>query len=163
MTALLSKFGERLQVPELRFIYEDIQQRRGFELAQLLRFEDAIPIFEECLMFEMTPEDRANVLTYLGMCLSHFKRHEEARECLIEAANLGDMKEIRGLLHLQLGIVYFHLDCLQESKQELQQAVRYPNESRFSRSKVYGWLAAVSARLGERAEAENYTRLGNPS
>ncbi len=83
MTALLSKFGERLQVPELRFIYEDIQQRRGSELVQLLRFEDAIPIFEECLMFEMPSEDRANVLTYLGICLSHLKRHEEARSvCL---------------------------------------------------------------------------------
>ena len=162
MTALLLKYALQLKLPEYRAVYEDIQERRGFELVQLLRFEEAIPILRECLSFEMQPEDRGEVLAYLGICYSHLKRYEEARDCFLQACEVGLMKQSQGLVHLQLGIVYFHLNLLRESKRELQLSEQKPDESKFPIKKVHSWLSVVCRRLGARAEAESYARLANP-
>jgi tetratricopeptide (TPR) repeat protein len=162
-TALLSKYAQHLQLTELRFIYEDIQQRRGFELVQLLRFEEAIPIFRECLSFKMQPEDSGEVLTYLGICYSRLKRYEEARDCFLDAFEVGLVNQTHGLVHFQLGIVYYHLGLFRKSKQELQLAEQHPNESKFPLKKLYRWLSSVCRVLGVTAEAEGYARLANPS
>jgi tetratricopeptide (TPR) repeat protein len=42
-TAVLSSHAERLSRPELRFMYEDIQQRRAFLSVTLSQFQDSIP------------------------------------------------------------------------------------------------------------------------
>lgn len=163
MTALLLKYKKHMQSPESRPVYEDIQMRRGFELVQLGRFAEAVLIFEECLTFEMTPEDRSEVLAYLGICESHLKRYEKARDHFLQAREVGLVEQSQGLVHSQLGVVYFHLNLLRESKGELQRCELLPNESKFSMKKVYGWLSAVCRRLGEKAEADSYARLANPS
>ena len=163
MTALLSEHFQRMKLPEARPVYEDIQVRRGFELVQLLRFEEAVPIFKECLSFYLESEDRAEVLADLGICYSHLKRYEEARDCFLQAREVGLLERTQGRVHVQFGIVYFHLNLLRESKQEFQLAEREPNESQFPMKSVYGWLAAVCRRLGEKIESEEYARLANPS
>jgi tetratricopeptide (TPR) repeat protein len=58
LTVVLSKHGELLTRSDSRFIYEDIQQQRAFELIRLQQFKDAIPLLKECLLFDMKSEDR---------------------------------------------------------------------------------------------------------
>jgi tetratricopeptide (TPR) repeat protein len=163
MTALLVKYKQHLNVPELRPIYEDIQQRRGFELVQLLKFAEAVLIFKECLTFEMTPEDRGEILSDLGICCSHLERYEEARDCFLQAREVGLMERSQGAVHLQLGIVYYHLNLLRESKREMQLCAQQSDQHTLPMKQVYGWLSAVCGSLGEKDEAESYARLANPS
>jgi tetratricopeptide (TPR) repeat protein len=163
MTALLLKYSQQMRSPEGRPVYEDIQQRRGFQLVQLLRFEEAIPIFKECLSFDMTPEDRGEILSSLGICYSHLKRYEEARDCFLQALELGLTKQTQGEVYLQLGVAYFHLNLFQESKREFQLCEQPSTECSLPMKTLYGWLSAVCRRLGERVEAETYARLANPS
>jgi tetratricopeptide (TPR) repeat protein len=163
MTNLLVKYRQHLNVPELRPIYEDIQQRRGFESVQLHKFEQAVPIFKECLTFEMTPEDRGEVLADLGICYSHLDRFEEARDCFLQAREVGLMARSQGAAHLQLGIVYYHLNLFGQSKREIQLCAQESAQHTFPMKRVYGWLSAVCKRLGEKDEAESYARLANPS
>jgi tetratricopeptide (TPR) repeat protein len=163
MTKLLLEYSQYQNLLDFKPVYGDIQQRRGFELVQLLRFEEAVPIFKECLSFYLESEDRAEVLADLGICYSHLKRYEEARDCFLQAREVGLLERTQGRVHVQFGIVYFHLNLLRESKQEFQLAEREPNESQFPMKSVYGWLAAVCRRLGEKIESEEYARLANPS
>jgi tetratricopeptide (TPR) repeat protein len=89
LTAVLENYAELLAQPDLRFIHNDIQQHRAFELFRLRRFQDAIPVFEECLSSQMKPEDRSVALASLGICHSKLKNREAARDYLLEARDAG--------------------------------------------------------------------------
>jgi tetratricopeptide (TPR) repeat protein len=163
MTAILLKYNEQLKLPELKPIYEDIQQRRGFELVHLRQFAEALPIFDECLTFEMTRGDRAEILSNLGVCHSHLKQYDQARDHFLEAFEVGLMKQSQPEAHLQLGIVYFHLNLLVEAKREIQLCAQHSAPHHIPMKLVYEWLSTVCRRLGEKDQAEEYARLANPS
>ncbi len=157
LTAVLTNYAELLAQPGLRFIYDDIQQHRAFELFRLRRFQEAIPIFEECLSLQMRPEDRSLALAELGICHSERKNREAARDYLLEACNAGLPDEWAGQVHFHLGLTYAHLKQLRESKQEFQLCEKY-----LPIPKVYAWLSKICGLLGERDEAERYARLSRP-
>ena len=52
-SAALSAHSQQLKSPELRFMYEDIQQRRAFLSVTLSRFRDAVPLLKESLSFDL--------------------------------------------------------------------------------------------------------------
>jgi hypothetical protein len=80
--------------PEYRFIYEDIQQKRGFDLVFLERFNEAVPVLSECLSFKLPRKDMSNVLANLGICYSELEDHEKALECLLKGKDMGLFKEV---------------------------------------------------------------------
>jgi tetratricopeptide (TPR) repeat protein len=157
LTAVLTNYAELLAEPELRFIYDDIQQHRAFELFRLRRFQDAIPVFEECLSSQMRPEDRIVALANLGICHSKLKNRNAARDYLLKARNAGLTDDCAGQVHFHLGLTYAHLKQLRESKQEFQLCERH-----LPIPKVYAWLSKICGLLGERDEAERYARLSRP-
>jgi len=120
LTATLSSYSDQLQQPEARFIYENIEQYRGFELFHLKRFDEAVPILRECLSFVLQAEVRSIVLSNLGICYSELKDFVLAKDVLEQACSIGLTKEWEGVVHLHLAIAYAHLGMFAESKKELQ-------------------------------------------
>lgn len=162
LTSVLSKHAERLVQPQFRFIYEDIQQHRAFELFRLGQFQDAVPLFKECLSFEMKPEDRSSALANLGICYVKLKKYEEAKDHLVQACEIGVTKEWEGHVHFYLAFTYAHLHLLRESKREFQLCEERAAQYQLPLDQLYAWLSRVCKELGEKAESEHYARLARP-
>jgi tetratricopeptide (TPR) repeat protein len=158
LTAVLSKYAPRWTAPQYKFIYEDIQQQRAFELFTLRRFKDAIPIFIECLSFEMKPVDRSCALASLGICYSQLKNRQAAKNYLLQACEAGLTDDWAIEVHFHLGLTYAHLKLLEDSKREFLLCERL-----FPSAKVYGWLSRICELLGENAESAHYTKLAKPN
>lgn len=71
---LLLHYGQSLTRSEVRFMYEDIQQRRAFLSVSLERFKDAIPLLGEILSFNLEKENRSEALAQIGPVLSRAER-----------------------------------------------------------------------------------------
>lgn len=102
LTEALSLHAEQLKLPEFRFIYEDIQQRRAFDLARMANFQDAIPLFRESLSFGLQPEEHSNLLANLGLCYAELKNYQLARDSFLQACELGLTRGLEGHVHFNL-------------------------------------------------------------
>jgi tetratricopeptide (TPR) repeat protein len=159
---MLSRFSAHFTALEFRYLYEDIQQRRGAVLAKLGRYDQSISILEEALSFDLEPQTKSDVLSNLGLCYSQLKRYGDAKDSFLRALELGVTKEWEGQVHVSLGIAYAHLGLLREAKRELQICEQRAAEYQLQMGPIYGWLRNVCQRLGEKAEAEQYARLSRP-
>ena len=126
------------------------------------RFGDAIPLLKECLAFELDSEAKSNVLSNLGLSYTRLKNYEDAKNSFVQALEIGLTKEWEGQVHCQLGIAYAHLNLLRESKHELLVCVERAAEYQLPMESVYGWLAWVCNKLGQKDESERYTRMARP-
>jgi tetratricopeptide (TPR) repeat protein len=158
LTALLSAHAKKLALPEFRNTYEDIQHRRALDSVCVGEYSEAIPLLHECLSFDLQPEARSIILCKLGDCYSHLRNYESARDSFLAASEIGLTKEWAMQAHCQLGIAYGQLDCLPESKRELQLCEELERDQ-FPMRTVYEWLSFVCKRLGEKAESDRYFRL----
>ena len=163
LTETLSRHSEQLQHPEARFIYEDIQQYRGYELFHLKKFDEAVPVLEECLSFGVKPETKSVILSNLGICYSELRDFHSAKDVLEQACNIGLAKRWEGAVHFHLAIAYAYLEMLKESKRELKICEERAAEFNAPIGAVYGWLSRVCKRLGEKTESEYYKRMTRPS
>jgi tetratricopeptide (TPR) repeat protein len=162
LTAVLSKYHARLALPDFRFVYEDIQQQRAFELFRLKKFQEAVPLFKECLAFDMKPEDRSSALANLGICYVKLKRYEDAKDYLLQACKMGVTKDWEGHVHFYLAFTYAQLQLLRESKREFQLCEERAAEYQLPLERLYVWLSRICGLLGEKAESERYARLARP-
>ena len=165
LTEALAKHGNVLHDPELRVIYESTQTRRGSNLIRLGRFQEAVPILEEVLSFDLSAPNRAIVLAKLGRCYTASGEWEKVREFLEEACAIGLTGEWAAQSHYSLGIAYAYLKLLQESRREFQ--VCEDNSAEYSTYglsivKVYDWLFRVCRHLGDKSASEHYARLARP-
>jgi tetratricopeptide (TPR) repeat protein len=166
LTAALSKHAKTLRNPELRDLYEDAQQRRGFDLVRIERFQEAVPILEEVLSFDLEPEIRGCALADLGICHLKLQEYERARDFLVEASSTSAGRRWDGQVHYYLGVAYSHLRLLRDAKREFQICEQHSPEygvQGFPLNNVYAWLSQVCKSLGEQAESEHYARLSSPS
>ena len=163
LTAVLSQHREKLAQPGLRFMYEDIQLRRGLDATRIGKFEEAVPPLLESLSFDMKSEDRSDVLSNLGSCLFELKDYEGARIYFLRACEIGVTKEWSGYVHLRLAIACAQLSLFREAKLEFLLCEKRAAEYGLEIVKIYGWLSWVCKGLGEKAEAEKYHRLSRPS
>ena len=158
LTAVLSKYAARWTDPQFKFIYEDIQQQRAFELFALRRYEDAIPLFIECLSFQMKPADRSCALANLGISYERLKDRQAAKNYLLQACEAGLTDDWAAEVHFHLGLTYAHLNLLQDSKREFLLC-----EQLLPIAKVYDWLSRICGLLGENAESARYANLVKPN
>jgi len=156
----LSTHAQQLRRPELRFMYEDIQQRRAFLSVTLSRFENAIPLLREALSFDLDKESRSNALASLGFCYLELKDYELARDLLLQAMTLGLTKEWEGVAHFYLGIAYFYTDMVRESKREFLLCEQLAATLQLPIVDIYGWLSSICKGLGEASESERFARMG---
>jgi tetratricopeptide (TPR) repeat protein len=166
LTEALAKHATALGDPELHVIYESAQIRRAFNLVRLGQNQQAVPILEEALSFELDARKRALVLARLGRSYAAPSDWEKVRESLEEAFKIGLAGEWAAQSHYSLGIAYAYLHLLRESKQEFriceEHALEYGAYG-LSILKVYDWLSRICKVLGENAEAEHYARLARPT
>jgi tetratricopeptide (TPR) repeat protein len=162
LTSVLSRYAERLSRPDMRFMYEDIQLRRGFDAANTGRLKEALPILKECLSFDLKLSDKTHVLVELGRCYSEAGEYESARDSLVQAIDIGLTHESEAQAHLYLGIACAHLGLFREAKREFQRCEEKSVEYGLEISKIYGWLSWVCKGLGEHLESERYSRLARP-
>jgi len=159
LTATLSAHCEQFKQPELRFMYEDIQQRRGFLLISLSRFQDAIPVLAETLSFNIEEHSRSDVLASLGRSYLELKEYSLAKDHFLQAIAIGLTKRWEGETHFYLGIAYFYSNMPQEAKREFRRCEELSAAHPIPIMDVYAWLSATCKRLGETSEAERYLRL----
>jgi len=159
---LLLHYGQSLTRSEVRFMYEDIQQRRAFLSVSLERFRDAIPLLTEILSFDLEQEIRSDALARLGLCYLELNDWSAARDYLLQARAAGVTKDSEKTFHFYLGIAYFYTHSPQEAKEEFQICESRATEYELPLLDVYHWLASTCKLLGEVAESERYAQLGIP-
>jgi len=155
----LSTHSHQLERPELRFMYEDIQQRRAFLSVTLSRFQHAVPLLKESLSFDLDKETRSGVLASLGLCYLELKDYELAKDRFLEAITIGLTTEWQGRAHFHLGIAYFYMDMIQEAKREFLLSEKAATVYELPVLDIYAWLSSISKRLGETSESERYARM----
>jgi tetratricopeptide (TPR) repeat protein len=144
LTAALSKHSELLNLPNYRFLHEDIQQRRAFELFALRDRANAVPLLKKILSFELQDRTRAAALANLGNCYAAMKRFEAARNYLEKAIEHGSLHEWEGTVHFDLALTYACLGLLKESKRELQLCEHRAAEYQLSSESIYLSLSPTS-------------------
>jgi tetratricopeptide (TPR) repeat protein len=163
LSSVLSDYTERLSWPDVRFMYEDIQLRRGFDATSIGRFKDALSILTECLSFKLEQRDKSLVFADLGRCYSEIGDYESAKNYLVSAIDMGLTDGHLGQAHMFLGIAYARLGLFHEASKEFQLCEEKAVEYGLEIVKVYGWLSWVSKALGKHSESERYSRLMRPS
>lgn len=162
-SAVLSRHSVRLTRPELRFMYQDIQQRRAFLSVTLRHFQEAVPLFREILFFHIEKELRSEALASLGLCYLELGEWDLARDCLLQAKAIGVTKEREKTFHFYLGIAYFYTEDLTEAKKEFEICEQHAIKYQLPTLDVYSWLSGVSKRPGDKAGSERYAQLAKPS
>jgi tetratricopeptide (TPR) repeat protein len=162
LTAVLSNYAEPLSQQDDRVLYKDIQQQRAFELFHLQRFQEAIPLFKECLSFDMKPVDRSSALADLGICYVKLKKYEDAKDYLLQACKAGVTKYMAGQVHFYLAYTYAQMRLLRESKSEFQVCEQRAIEYQLPAQPLYEWLSQICGLLGEKREADRYAILARP-
>jgi tetratricopeptide (TPR) repeat protein len=156
----LSTHSEQFKCSEMRFMYEDIQQRRAFLSTTLSRFQNAVPLLREILSFDLRKELRSSALASLGLCYLELKDYQHARDQFLEAIALGLTKEWEGKSHFYLGIAYFHTDMVREAKREFLLCEQLATIHQLPIVDIHGWLSRLCKHLGETSESERYRRMG---
>ncbi len=157
--SLLLQYASNFNRSDLRFMYEDLQQRRAFLCVTLRRFKDAIPLLREILSFNLEKENRSEALAKLGLCYLELKDWPAARDYLLQARATGVTKNAGKTFHFYLGIAYFYTDSPQEAKEEFHICESRALEYELPLLDVYHWLASTCKLLGEVAESQRYARL----
>ena len=161
LTAALSKHRKLLDLPDRRFVYEDIQRYRATELFAMGDCKDAVPVLEEVLSFEST-EHKSIFSANLGNCYARMNDYERARKYILQAIDRGNLREWEGLAHYDLGKTYACLHLLQDSKREFKLCAERAVEYNLPLTDVYRWLSRVCKGLGEKSESEHYAQLARP-
>jgi tetratricopeptide (TPR) repeat protein len=155
LSAMLSQHKAWFNTPEGRDVYELVQVQRAFSLIHLERKEEARPLLEAAVAFQLDREVRSSVHCHLGRCYHEMSWYAMAKE-QFERANALDLEEDwQATFHYYFGYTLYELKDFQRAKREfilcLQSGTCGPPSSLR-----YAMLAATSHKLGEHSEARVY-------
>jgi len=159
LTSLLGKYAARLHEPDLRFMYEDIQQRRGFNLTRLQRFEEALPILKECVAFNLDRESRSDIRANLGLCYLELRNYQGAADEFQQAITTGLSESWKQSIHFYLGITYSQMGLLKDALKEFLTCEKLIAKRQIQSIQVYKWLSYVHRKLGNESESARYAAL----
>ena len=155
LSAMLIQHRAWFNTPEGRDLYALLQVQRAFSLMQLERKDEARPLLEEAVAFQLDSEVRSDVYCHLGRCYYELALYTLAREQFECANALGVTEEWQPAFHYYYGYTLYRLRAFQLAKREfilcLQSGASGPEE--WMR---YAMLAATSRKLGEHSEAQAY-------
>jgi tetratricopeptide (TPR) repeat protein len=144
-----------------RDLYESIQIRRAFILADLARWEEALPILEA---IKSPQEYREGVAFYLGHCYLAAHDYIRAKQKITEALRLGGLpRSLEYRAHCELGMAYYNLKDYAKAKEEFEEGAQMADAAYIKESQIWRSLALTCRALGLKAEAEQYARMANPS
>jgi tetratricopeptide (TPR) repeat protein len=157
----LTKHRSALQDPRARGLYEAIQIRRAFILADLDRWKEALPILEE---IKSPQEYREGVAFYLGHCYLAAHDYIGAEQKLTEALSLGGLPHsLEYRAHCELGMACFQLQNYAQAKSELEKCAAIADKSYLKDGIIWKYLEATCRALRLKDEAEHYASLARPS
>jgi tetratricopeptide (TPR) repeat protein len=159
---LFTEHSELLKSPEHRELYEAIQLRRGQVLMQLNRYDEARPLLEEALSFQLGTTVRGDLLCMLGIC--YFELHDltQAEKHLRAALETGAQEAHTIRAHYFLGAIYFLQHAYDKALHEFQQVEAHAGEYDFDAGEIRQWLAKTYRRLNRIPEAEEYEKPMRP-
>ncbi len=158
--AALKKHRFTLKDPGSRGLYEAMQIRRAFILADLGRWKEALPILEGIT----SPQEYSEgVACYLGHCYVEAGDYHRAEEKLTEALKLGLPSHLEYRAHCELGVSYYHLEDYSRAREELKKGAEQADASYIKQSQIWKWLEITCCALGLKAEADHYARMRLPS
>lgn len=164
----LAKFEKVLELnyselrhPENRSLYEELQERRGFALTSLQRYDEALHIFEEATLFSTDHSDPSLVSFYTGICYQGTSQPKLARESLLRSIKLGLQHDCEAEARYRLGILYFKERAFAQSKYHLEAALQLPESAinRQLRKNLYQQLSRACHYLGQSEEEKHYLAL----
>ncbi len=160
---LLSRFSTQLRQGEYHSDYEMIQTRRAFILADLGRWNEALPILEEAESFE--PESGLDgwLDFYLGHCYIAFDDYTRGEQRLRKSLKVGLPPHLEYRAHYALGQAYYEIGQYAHAKVELEKAAGTADPSYIRQTQLWRWLQATCQRLGLKEEAEHYAQLARAS
>ena len=118
---------EELQTSDLRYLYEQIQQRRGFALTSVRRFSGALPILKEAVSFTIDSDPQL-VHFYSGICYQALSETAPAKEAFLRAISLGLDNQFEADARYRLAILYFTSRAFAQAKFQLETALEIPGQ-----------------------------------
>lgn len=155
----LIEYPNVLRREEFRFLYEKIQVRRGVLLVQLERLSQAKTVLEECLSFELSPDNRWKVIYDLARCYFDLGDNNRAKQMFLDfLKEQGDAVHIVSAHHL-LGAIYYKEGAYHKALAEFTWCLPNADDAGMPKPIIYGWLANTYRALGNLTEAERYSAL----
>jgi tetratricopeptide (TPR) repeat protein len=162
LSAMLIEHTALLNTAEGRDLYEMVQVQRAFSLIHLEKKEEALPLLEEAIAFQLDSEVRSNVHCHLGRCYHELGRYIMAKEQFERANALGvEEEDWQAAFHYYYGYTLYELKEFQRAKREFILCLQ-SGPSGPELSLRYAMLAATSRKLGEHAEARVYEENAKP-
>lgn len=161
----LREYPQVLGTKDYRFLYEDIQVRRGLLLVQLSRLQEARSVLEECNSFDLDRDDRWKVLYNLGRCYFDLKDSRRAKSVFLEFLNFAGVADITHVAsaHFLLGTIYYNEGADAKALMEFEWLLPRMAEAGIPGSVLYNWLSKTHMLLGDKAQAEEYRALAKKS
>jgi len=155
LSAMLIEYADWFKNPDGRGVYELVQLQRAFSLMHLEKNEEARPVLEEVVSFQLESRVQSNVHCHLGRCYHELSLYRLAKEQFERANVLGVKEDWQPVFHYYFGYTLYELRDFQRAKREfilcLQSGPSGPEESMR-----YAMLATTSHKLGEHSEARSY-------
>jgi tetratricopeptide (TPR) repeat protein len=145
----------RLEEPELRELYQMIQMRRAFILADLGRCKEALPILEEAESFD---GPKGETLFYLGHCYLADRDYRNAAQRLTRSLEIGLARRLDYRAHCELGIAYYRLAAYAKAILEFEKSVETGDKEYIEEAQIWKWLENSSRALGLDDQAERYSK-----
>jgi tetratricopeptide (TPR) repeat protein len=155
LSAMLIGYADCFKNPDGRNVYELVQLQRAFSLMHIGKNEEARPVLEEALSFQLECGVQSDVYCHLGPCYHELALYPLAKEQFECANSLGVSEDWQSVFHYYFGYTLYELRDFQRAKREfilcLQSGPAGPPESIR-----YAMLATTSRKLGEHTEARSY-------
>jgi tetratricopeptide (TPR) repeat protein len=160
LTAILTEYADWFRNPESREVYEMVQLQRAFSLVHLERNEEALPLLEEALSFQLEREVQSDLHCHLGRCYHERSQYPLAKEHFEHADALRVGEGWRSVFHYYFGYTLYELKDFQRAKRQFILCVQ-SGDSTLPEAMRYEMLAAASRKLGEYSEARRYDEKAN--
>jgi tetratricopeptide (TPR) repeat protein len=162
---ILQSNQEELRNPENRYLYEDIQERRGFALTSLRRYTEALPILKEAVSFSTDKSDPQLVHFYLGICYQETSEPTPAKEAFLRAISFGLDGETAADARYRLAILYFMSHAFAQAKYHLEVVLQMPEHiiNAQLRKDIYEQMSRTCHYLGQAEEEQKYSKLAQTS
>jgi tetratricopeptide (TPR) repeat protein len=158
LSAMLIEYADWFKNRDGRDVYELVQLQRAFSLMHLERYEEARPVLEEAVSFQLESGVQSDVFCHLGRCYHELSLYPLAKEQFERANALGVKEDWQPVFHYYFGYTLYELTDFRRAKREfilcLQSGPSGPEESMR-----YAMLAATSRKLGEYSEARSYDEM----
>jgi tetratricopeptide (TPR) repeat protein len=155
LCAMLVTYADLFKTPDGLEVYEALQLQRAFSLIHLEKKEEALPILEEALSFQLESEVESDLHCHLGRCYHELSKYSRAKEQFERADALGVGEDWQSVFHYYFGYTLYELRDFQRAKREFILCVQSSPDGP-PESMRYAMLAATSRKLGEHSEARAY-------